>query len=197
MADPPSPATKRIKRSETGVQPSPAPALPCGSFESETTNHHGLIIEHGCTGCTGSTGRELPAREANSGDDPVRMCRATGRRACEIKSCASCASMSTSPVNHDAAGSAPHWLRRGPSCPFADQSFLSLVSFVDPLADPWRVPLDPSPTPWWPFVVLRVPSWITLFSCFSAVSSSGAYRFSKPSADHSSLSTWPRRRQAQ
>ncbi len=28
--------------------------------------------------------------------------------------------------------------------------------------DLWRNPLEPSPTPWWPFVVLRGPSWITL-----------------------------------
>ncbi len=32
------------------------------------------MIEHGYTGCTGLTGRELPAREASSGDDPVRYC---------------------------------------------------------------------------------------------------------------------------
>ena len=39
-------------------------------------------------------------------------------------------------------------------CPFADQSFL--VSFVDPIPDPW-------PRPSWPFVVLRVSSWISFF----------------------------------
>ncbi len=32
-----------------------------------------------------------------------------------------------------------------------------------PLPDLWRNPLEPSPTPWWPFVVLRGPSWIILF----------------------------------
>ena len=34
-----------------------------------------------------------------------------------------------------------------PWSPFLDPSFLSLVSFVDPLPNPWRIPLKPSPTP--------------------------------------------------
>ena len=28
-----------------------------------------------------------------------------------------------------------------------------------PLGDPWRIPLEPPPTPSWPFAVLRGPSW--------------------------------------
>ena len=32
-----------------------------------------------------------------------------------------------------------------------------------PLPDLWRIPLEPSPTPLWPFVVLRGPSWISFF----------------------------------
>ena len=35
--------------------------------------------------------------------------------------------------------------------------------FVVFLPDRWAIPLEPSPSPWWPFVVLRVPSWIPLF----------------------------------
>ena len=35
--------------------------------------------------------------------------------------------------------------------------------FADPLPDLWRIPLELSPTPSWPFVVLRGPSWISFF----------------------------------
>ena len=37
-------------------------------------------------------------------------------------------------------------------------------SRVVPLPNPWRIPLEPRPIPSWPFVVLRVTSWITLFT---------------------------------
>ena len=48
---------------------------------------------------------------------------------------------------------------RGPSrTPF--ESFPTPWSpFADPLPDLWRVPLEPPPTPSWPFAVLRGPSW--------------------------------------
>ena len=45
-----------------------------------------------------------------------------------------------------------------------------------PLGDPWRIPLEPPPTPSWPFVDKSflsvrgsswIPSWITLFPCWS------------------------------
>ena len=36
-----------------------------------------------------------------------------------------------------------------------------------PLPNLWRIPLDSPPTPSWPFVFLRVPSWITLFPCWT------------------------------
>ena len=52
-------------------------------------------------------------------------------------------------------------LRRS-SWPFVE-IFLPFPGNLFPLPDHWRIPLKPSPTPWWPFVVLPAPSWITLF----------------------------------
>ena len=52
---------------------------------------------------------------------------------------------------------------RGPS-PFfvALRGFLFAFSWKSfPLPDLWRIPLEPSPTPSWPFAVLRGPSWIS------------------------------------
>ena len=50
---------------------------------------------------------------------------------------------------------------RGPSrTPF--ESFPTPWSpFADPLPDLWQAPLELSPTPSWPFAVLRGPSWIS------------------------------------
>ena len=39
--------------------------------------------------------------------------------------------------------------------------FLSFRGNLFPLSDLWRIPLEPSPTPSWPFAVLRGPSWIS------------------------------------
>ena len=54
--------------------------------------------------------------------------------------------------------------------PFADSSFCPLYRCFSALGgnlfslpDLWRIPLEPSPTPSWPFVVLRGPSWISFF----------------------------------
>ena len=33
------------------------------------------------------------------------------------------------------------------------------VEILSPLGDPWRTPVEPPPTPSWPFAVLRGPSW--------------------------------------
>ena len=44
-----------------------------------------------------------------------------------------------------------------------DRSFGALGGNPFPLADPWRILPEPSPTPWWPFVNLSGPLWITLF----------------------------------
>ena len=41
---------------------------------TEQIHREGPSIQHRCTGCTGLAGRELPAREASSGDAPVRSC---------------------------------------------------------------------------------------------------------------------------
>ena len=50
---------------------------------------------------------------------------------------------------------------RGPSgTPF--ESFPTPWSpLADPLPDLWQSPLEPPPTPSWPFAVLRGPSWIS------------------------------------
>ena len=55
--------------------------------------------------------------------------------------------------------------------PFADSSFCSLNRSFSALGgnlfslpDLWPIPLELSPTPSWPFVVLRGPSWIPLFA---------------------------------
>ena len=51
-------------------------------------------------------------------------------------------------------------LRRPSRTPF--ESFPTpWSSFADPLPDLWRIPLEPPPTPSWPFAVLRGPSWIS------------------------------------
>ena len=43
------------------------------------------------------------------------------------------------------------------------RSFSALGGSLFPLSDLWRIPLEPSPTPSCPFVVLRAPSWISFF----------------------------------
>ena len=54
--------------------------------------------------------------------------------------------------------------------PFADssfcplnRSFIALGGNLFSLPNLWRIPLEFSPTPSWPFVVLRGPSWISFF----------------------------------
>ncbi len=45
-----------------------------------------------------------------------------------------------------------------------DPSWISFELFLEilsPLGGPWRIPLEPPPTPSWPFAVLRGPSWIS------------------------------------
>ena len=50
-------------------------------------------------------------------------------------------------------------LRGPPRTPF--ESFPTPWNpFADPLPDLWQAPLEPPPTPSWPFAVLRGPSWI-------------------------------------
>ena len=39
-------------------------------------------------------------------------------------------------------------------------AFSPFVNIFFPLPDPWRTPIEPPPTPSWPFAVLRGPSWI-------------------------------------
>ena len=39
--------------------------------------------------------------------------------------------------------------------------FVALRGNLFPLPDHWQIPLKPPPTPWWPFAVLRGPSWIS------------------------------------
>ena len=57
--------------------------------------------------------------------------------------------------------------------PFADSSFCSLNRSFSALGgnlfslpNLWPIPLELSPTPSWPFVVLRAPSWISFFLAF-------------------------------
>ena len=57
--------------------------------------------------------------------------------------------------------------------PFADSSFCPLNRYFSALGgnlfslpNLWRIPLELSPTPSWPFVVLRAPSWISFFLAF-------------------------------
>ena len=45
--------------------------------------------------------------------------------------------------------------------------------FADPLPDLWRIPLEPPPTPSWPFAVLRGPSWISFCLFVEILSSFG------------------------
>ena len=60
------------------------------------------------------------------------------------------------------ASSNPFVALRRSSWPFVD-IFLPFPGNLSPLPDLWRIPVEPSPTPQWPFVLLRAPSWITLF----------------------------------
>ena len=47
-----------------------------------------------------------------------------------------------------------------PAANFAKGScFCLFVEILSPLGDLWRSPLEPPPTPSWPFAVLRGPSW--------------------------------------
>ena len=48
--------------------------------------------------------------------------------------------------------------------PLRGKLFFPFMLFMNPLADPWRIPLKPFPTPSWPFVVLRVSSWISFLA---------------------------------
>ena len=66
-----------------------------GKREEDVHEGAKKIYEHRCTGCTGLTGRKLPAREADSGNDRVWICGCSGLQASRFlkKSCASCASM--------------------------------------------------------------------------------------------------------
>ena len=53
----------------------------------------------------------------------------------------------------------PFRVLRGPLRRPSWITLFPLVSFVGPPPDPWQTPLEPPPTPSWPFAVLRGPSW--------------------------------------
>ena len=55
---------------------------------------------------------------------------------------------------------------RGNLFAFSRPSWTRLVEILSPIGDPWQTPHEPPPTPSWPFVVLRGPSWISF--CFLA-----------------------------
>ena len=79
--------------------------------------------------------------------------------------------------------------------PFADSSFCSLNRSFSALGgnlfslpDLWRIPLELSPTPSWPFVVLRGPSWISFLAfvdnpqLFQASSAAGLAALAEPAS---------------
>ena len=63
------------------------------------------------------------------------------------------------------ASSNPFVALRRSSWPFVDIFLpfpgIGRLLILSPLGGPWRIPLEPPPTPSWPFAVLRGPSWIS------------------------------------
>ena len=157
-------------------QTSPAPALPGGSFEGETTGPYAYQEQGPCPVNAVFYILNMDTQDRQDNQDEKLLHK---KRTGSMIECASVENLS---------------VLRGPSWtpfesfptpwdPFADSSFCSLNRSFSALGgnlfslpNLWPIPLELSPTPSWPFVVLRAPSWISFFwplwitlNCFKQV----------------------------